>query len=376
MSDFEILGREQSNLSFAALTSALQPDLLTGSLRGASIMTAKDLSGTVVTQKSMKLQNSSSSNTFGVQVPIDTLTSIRQEIIKQKFYDLLGYNVDDFVPVEVLPGTQAWAENIKTPVIYGAVPNLESLVVQSGRGQIAQTNVGITTLDQAVLTVAIETGYTIFEVAQWAQANIAESYIAAIEEYRKKAWDLTVQEMMGLGRLNSTKYNGLLTLGSQGVVSDTTTITKPISQMNTTEFQTLLTNAIGAYLANTNNTTMPNTFVIDSVDMVGSVGFVNADFPFKNKIEALEQAFKSATRNPEAKVLPLAYCNSSNNSLGLNRYAMYNRNKSSISMSIPIDYTVATVAQSLNGIQFQNVAFGRLTGVLAKRPQEILYFDF
>ena len=377
MSNIQNVGfSSQNGISLAALTSALQPDLRSGQLSGASLVTKKDETGQVATFKSNKLQNSASSNTFGVQVPIDTLTSIRQKIVEQKFYELFGYKVSDFVPTEVLPGTQAWAETIKTPVEYFSATDFASSRVLSGRGQIVNADVGVTTIDQAVGTFAMEMGYTIFEVSQWAQAGIAESMITAKEKARKKWWDLGVQQMMGLGLSNDPKFNGLLSLTSQGVVSDTTTITKPISEMNETEFNALLSNAVGAYIDNTNSTTAPNTFVIALNDLVNSVGFVNPAFPFKQKLEALDEAFKRATGNPEARVLPLAYCNSANNNLGLNRYAMYNCNEDSISMSIPIDYTVATVAQSLNGIQFQNVAFGRLTGVLAKRPQEILYFDF
>jgi len=44
-------------------------------------------------------------------------------------------------------------------------------------------------------------------------------------------------------------------------------------------------------------------------------------------------------------------------------------------MNIPIDYTSTSFGTS-NSFDFSSVAYGQFTGVIAKRPKEILYFSY
>jgi hypothetical protein len=58
----------------------------------------------------------------------------------------------------------------------------------------------------------------------------------------------------------------------------------------------------------------------------------------------------------------------------MNRYAMYNYEEESIRMDIPVNIR-STMPGTLNNFMFQDVAYAMLTGVLAYRSLEMLYFD-
>ena len=47
----------------------------------------------------------------------------------------------------------------------------------------------------------------------------------------------------------------------------------------------------------------------------------------------------------------------------------------SVRIDVPVDYT-ATLANSINTFQFNNVGYGQYTGAKAYRPREMLYFDW
>ena len=56
-----------------------------------------------------------------------------------------------------------------------------------------------------------------------------------------------------------------------------------------------------------------------------------------------------------------------------NIYALYNKSEDALRMNIPVDYT-NTMANSTNGFQFENTAYGQFTGVTVIRPKEMIYF--
>ena len=196
------------------------------------------------------------------------------------------------------------------------------------------------------------------------------------ERARKKNWDLGIQKIAFLGHSSDTDILGLL---NQSVVtSDITTITKAFANMSESEFQTAIKNLLKVYFSNSNSTAMPDTFVLAMSDWLG-LGQTAASATYagigKTRREYLEDEFKKITQNPNAKIVPVAYCDKANNSLAKNRYALYNKNQDVLEMNIPVSYT-STIAGSYNNFQFQSVAYGQYTGVKVYRPKEILYFDF
>jgi hypothetical protein len=319
--------------------------------------------------------NSIDPNTAGFKRTIDTLTSIRQGIVEQKFYSLApGLTPASFVPMEVSPGNNLWSDTILQYKSFQSSPDFEAGIVKSGRGQLQQVNVGLTSFTQEVRTWSNQMEYTVVELNQAAQSG-QFNLIEAQEIARKKTWDLGIQQTMALGLRNDSAILGLLNQPTATV--DNSTITKPFSEMTPEEFSAFLSTFLKTYLDNTGQTEYPNRLVISRNDMSGLAAPYSPIYPTGgSKIEYFRKAFREATGDNTAEILPLAYCDSSYNNLSTNRYALYRHDVSSLSMSIPINYTVLTANNTMNGFHFYNAAYGRFTGVVLKRPQEMLYFDF
>ncbi len=83
--------------------------------------------------------------------------------------------------------------------------------------------------------------------------------------------------------------------------------------------------------------------------------------------------------NPNFQILPVAYADKTNNAdvtaLNKNRYTLLRYDEDSVRMDIPLDYT-NTMANTINGMNYQNAGYGQFTGVKAYRPLEMLYFDW
>jgi hypothetical protein len=88
----------------------------------------------------------------------------------------------------------------------------------------------------------------------------------------------------------------------------------------------------------------------------------------------LKQAFSEIGLTKIA-ILPLSYAQKAISGLSVDRYVMYNYDSDSLAMNIPVDYT-STLANTINGFQWENAAYGQYTSVKAFRPKEVLYFDF
>jgi len=188
---------------------------------------------------------------------------------------------------------------------------------------------------------------------------------------------LGIQALAFFGLKSNTAVRGLL--NQSDVNSNTSLITKKISSMSDAEFNTLVSSILGAYRANSNYTALPDTFIIPDDDFYGFTVSANANFALVTKLEYLEKLFKGATGNANFKILPLAYAMSANNStvigLNKNRYVLFRNRAETIRLDIPVGFT-NTLQNTLNGFDYQSVAFGQFTGAKAYRPLEILYFDY
>lgn len=308
-------------------------------------------------------------NALGFEIPITTLTGIHKLISEQKFYTVAPAK---YVPVKV--GNNAWSSNIETFREYNVGGDFFAGIINqaSDNSKLAQADSGIDGVNVKVSNWAKGITYNIFQLQQAALLGNWD-IVTSKERARKKNWDLGIQEVAFLGNPNDPGVLGLLT--QPDVNANLSLITKYIKSMNAAEFQALLAGLIPAYLANCVFTAMPNKFVIPYLDYAGLASSVDETFPLKSRLERLEESLKAITMNSNFEVLPCAYCDTSNNSLGANFYVLYNSEESSVRMDIPVDYT-STLQNTLNGFQFQNVGYGQFTGVKAYRNLEMLYFKF
>lgn len=305
----------------------------------------------------------------GSKVDLTTLTQVKAQVIKQKFYEV---SPAEFIPMKI--GNGAFMDDLLTWKAFSHADDFESGNILQGHdnSRIKSVNASLKSIRTKIVPWAKSLQYSLFEIQQATKSG-NWSRIEALETARKRSWDLGIQKIAFLGANADTGLTGLL--NNANVTIDTATITESISGMTDTEFQTFVAAILKAYSANANATVLPDTFLIPLSDWLGLGISTSATYPLRDRIDYLESLFKKLTKNPNFKIAPLAYGDTAHNSLGKTRYVLYRRNPDSLDMNLPIDYTSLAVG-SLNNFQFQSVAYGQYTGVEVYRPKEMLYFDY
>jgi len=307
----------------------------------------------------------------GYQYAIDTLSYLRAEVIEQKFYEV---PIAEYFDVDV--GQAAYASEI-----------VQNMSIQTGgdffSGDVsANGNMGqLEGVGAFVTPIRIPTQYwlkkvnwNILEIKQAAQFqrwDVVEERLKSL----KKDWDLGLQEVSFLGHPNISTLTGLI--NNPDLTPNTTLISSPLSEMTTAEFKSFVANVLKTYWTYSNKTAKPDTFIIPTTDFLGLGDFVSDLDVRMSKIEYLEKIFKLMTGNANFKILDLAYCQSDvNDSRGIakNRYVLYRRNKDTLKMTLPVDFTMFA-ADTANQYQWTQAAMGQYSGVLITRPQEVLYID-
>lgn len=312
-------------------------------------------------------------NSLGYEIPITTLTTIMKKITEQKFFEIPPA---DYIPVRV--GEGAWSSNLTTYRSFDIADQFETGIINTGgqNGRMAQADTGVDALTINVYNWAKAIGWSIFDLELAAKSGNWD-IVTSKEKARKRNWDLGVQRVAFLGaRGLNTPAGGCLGLLNQvGVTNNTSVITKPISQMTTTELKAFCAVVIDAYRSNCQRTAWPTHFVIPESDYNGLASQASPDFPIKSTLQLLEEMFQIITRKKDFKILPLAYGDVAYSGFGYQIYALLNYDEESIRMDIPVNYT-NTLANSLDNFSFQNTGYGQFTGVLAYRPLELLYFTY
>lgn len=314
--------------------------------------------------------NQQKANALGMEINITTLTTILKSIIEQKFFEVAPA---DYLPVKV--GEGAWSTVLTTYQSFMLGGDFEDGLIKMGAGnaRLAEADAGVEAVSLKVHNWAKSIGWTLPELETAAKAGNWD-LVTGREKSRKKNWDLGIQKVAFLG-LASGAAKGLLNLA--GVTINTTLIAEKISAMDPTELSTFCQNVLEAYRSNCARTAWPSHFIIPESDYLGLAAPSSPDFPLKSKMALLLETFQIMTKNPNFKILPLAYADAAYNAdVGLNktRYVLLNYNEDSLRMNIPVDYT-NTLANSLDNFSFQNVGYGQFTGVQAYRPLEMLYID-
>jgi hypothetical protein len=322
----------------------------------------------------MRLTNSNGNidpTSAGFQYIIETLSYIRSQVIKQKFYEV---DIASYVPVDV--GEAGWSDEI--------VQNLTFLTgggffdgdvdTQTGTGRMAGVDAALVPIRMPVVSWAKQALWTIFEIMKAAAANnwdVVEAKLSSL----KTNWDLGIQEVAFLGHPSRTLVTGLL--NDSEVTINTSLITVSLSNMSATQFTTFIAGLLAAYFANSNSTTLPDTFVIPTSDYLGLAVPYSTTYPNISKLQWLTESLQRMTGNPSFQVLPLAYAMATNNAsrgINKNRYALYRRNPDTMSLAIPVDFTMLE-ADTNNKMNWGQPAYGQYSGVLINRKAEVLYLD-
>lgn len=308
-------------------------------------------------------------NSLGFELPITTLTAISKRVVEQKFFQLMPA---DYLPLRV--GENSWSSNIVTYRDFSVADDFDKGIINlaQDQGRLSSASSAIDSLTINVKNWAKDIHWTIPELQMAAKSGNWD-VVTSKERSRKKNWDLGIQKIAFLGSAADTTILGLL---NQTTVTANlnTLLTGNINALSAANFAVFVATVLETYRANCNRTVMPTHFIIPESDYNGLTTPVSSGFPNISMLEYLLKAFRTATGNANFKILPNAYGNTANNTLGVNRYVLLNYDEDSLRMDIPVDYT-NTQQNSINGFQFQNVGYGQFTGVLAYRPAEMLYID-
>lgn len=312
-------------------------------------------------------------NSLGYEINITTLSTISKQISEQKFFEIPPA---DYVPIRV--GDATWSSNIVHYRSFDIADGFETGILNLGGNNTRQANAdaGVDSLTIKIYNWSKSIGWNIFELQEAAKSGNWD-LVAAKERSRKRNWDLGVQKIafLGLPGQNGLNGNCLGLLNQPGITNNATVITQPISAMNTAALKAFTVAVVEAYRSNNNRTAWPTHFVLPESDYNGLASQASPDFPIKSTLQLLEETFMTICRNKNFKILPLAYADRLYSGFAYQIYTLLNYDEESLRMDVPLDYT-NTLANSLDNFNFQNAGYGQVTGVLALRPLELLYFTY
>jgi hypothetical protein len=310
-------------------------------------------------------------NLTGYQIQIDTLTYVIKDITRQSFYI---ENVGAHIPIRI--GEGAFSKALLTNRTYSLADDPESGFVRDGGGdqRISMVDVAVDGVSSYIANWIKGVAYSLIDVEMALRANSWDQ-IAELHEARKTNWDLLVQKIAMIGSATDTRMPGLLT--NVNINTNSSLITAPISSLGATGFAAFVQGLIQAYFTNTNSTKLPNTLVIPFTDYLALQTPVPGTVTLQPMLTYLQMAFDAAVKSKESgvNIVPSAYCDAANNPAGLHYYMLYRNDAKSLRMNIPVDYTV-TQAGSINNLQFQDAAYGQITGVTVLRNLEVLRFTY
>lgn len=311
------------------------------------------------------LQKQLVENALGAEINVTTLTTIIKKVSEQKHFQV---RPSLYLPVKV--GEGSWSSNLVTYREYSTGGDFSEGILNTGKNSdLASTDTAVDAVSVPVYNWAKMNKWNIMELNQALKAG-SWDLVEAKERSRKRNYDLGVQGIAFLGN-SDLKIKGLLSL--TGVTTDNATIAKKLSKMTAAELVTFCSVILGVYRANCAHTAWPTHFQIPESDYLGLAAPSDAQFHIKSKLAVLLETFRVMTGNENFQILPLAYADKANNKEAKYIYSLYNYDDASIRMDVPVEYT-PTTANTINGFEFQNVAYSQFTGAEVYRPKEFMYF--
>lgn len=310
-------------------------------------------------------------NDLGYDQIITTLSAVETRVARQKNIE---FGIKE--AIDVVEGVGAWKEQ---GVYFKSFANGGD-TLDSWR--IDQAQMGATK-SQATASMSKETyplmflakmcAYTRVELEQAAASGVWN----AIEEKswaRRREFDLRFAELVYKGTADGI-YHGLLTLPNVYTETDTV-ITKRLSAMTDSEFQTAINQMFSASYTASNYTAKPNRLLIPELDRIGlastwssyGAGFAQGI----TRLARLEEAFRNFTGDANARVIGTNFANGALNG-GVETYAMYRKDPFELKIEMPVPYGIYPGA-SVDGFNFQDTALAQVSGVVSKYDQQFVYF--
>lgn len=300
-------------------------------------------------------------------IDITLLTQIEREVSQQKFYTV---NPEDFVPFDNTQG--GWADYITVLRSYSNIDgNLATWErgVDADNARRGQVGASLDSVSLKIHNLAKMVSYSLFEIRQ-SQETGRWNIITEKERARKRDYDLSIQRGILLG---DDEHKGLLNQAE--VTNNVTVLTKKLSTMTSVEFRTFLGSIFGDFYTQTGRTALPDTLAIAPSDFLGLGVAVDEQYPLvQSMLKRMEEVFKEVTGNANAKIIPLVYCEPEFHD-GAYKYVLYRRDFDTLRVYRPFDYNVVQGA-SIDGMNYQNTAYARISDLFVNRPAEMMYLSF
>lgn len=300
-------------------------------------------------------------------IDITLLTHIEREISQQKFYKV---DPEKFVPFDNTQG--GWSDYI---TVLRTFVNAEGDLAAWEAGQATdnarrgQDNAKIESVSLKIHNLNRMVSYSLFELRQ-AQETGRWNIITEKERARKISYDISVQRAVLLG---DADHKGLLNQAEVPV--DAAILTKKISAMTSAEFRTFLATVFANFYKQTNMTALPDTLAIAPSDFLGLGVAVDEQYPLVDSmLKRFTAVFKEVTGNQNAEIIPLAYCEPEFHN-GAYKYVLYRKDFDTLRVYQPYGYNVVQGA-TIDGMNYQNTAYARISDVFVNRPKEMLYMTF
>lgn len=305
---------------------------------------------------------------FG-DIDMTMLTLIERQVSEQKFYRV---DPTKFIPIDTTQG--GWNDYITVLRTYS---NAEGDISTWERGLDAdnarrgQVGVKMDSESLKVHNLSKMISWSLFELNQAAQTGVW-NIVTEKERARKLDHDLALQSALLRG---DETHKGLL--NQTEVVVDSSLLSKPISKMTAAEFKTFLGSFIYTYFKATEFTAMPDTLVVPMSDWTALNAKVDETYSLMGQtmLGRLREIFRETTGNGNADILPLVYCEAEFQAdKSKARYVLYRRSSDCIRAYNPISYNVVQ-GMTVDGMNYQNTAYSRISDVFVNRPKEMIYLD-
>ena len=145
--------------------------------------------------------------------------------------------------------------------------------------------------------------------------------------------------------------------------------------MTSVEFRAFLGSVFANFYTQTGMTALPDTLAIAPSDFLGLGVAVDEQYPLvQSMLTRAKEVFREVTGNPNADIKMLAYCEPEFNG-GYYKYVLYRRDFDTLRVYQPYDYNVVQGA-TVDGMNYQNTAYARLSDVFVNRPKEMVYLTW
>jgi hypothetical protein len=290
--------------------------------------------------------------------------------VSQQVYPII--RVSNYMPV--LVGEGAWSTELIKMQAYSTGDGFRSGVINlaENNSRLADMGSAFGTANFKIWTWAKTITWSLPQLEQAAKTG-EYSIIEQAEISRKTNWNLGIQETAFIGD-SVLGIPGLLVSGTSPVNKSIIPAGKKIGELAPEQFNAVAASFIAYYSDAVNYTVFPDRFLVPADDYNLMASATSPQFPIISKLEYLERQFRQQTMNSEFKILPTFYAMPKYSLLAKPRYALYRSDVNSLACYIPADYT-PTMANTVNGFQLQNVAYGQFCGCCIIRPAELQYFE-